>query len=53
MKLDRAAGLRGLAADGVQEFEETVRVAEAAHGAQHAGSGVLEGEVEVGGDLRR
>lgn len=47
------AGLRGLGADGVQELQEAVRVAEAAHGAQHAGGGVLEGQVEVRGDLRR
>ncbi len=46
-------GLGGLAPDGVQQLQEAVGVTEAAHRAQHAGGGVLEGEVEVRGDLRR
>ncbi len=44
-------GLGGLAPDGVEQLQEAVGVAEAAHGAQHVGRGVLEGQVEVGGDL--
>lgn len=51
MKLDRTCGLGGLAADGVEQLQEAVGVAEAAHRAQHGGGGVLEGEVEVGHDL--
>lgn len=50
MKLDRRR-LRGLGADGVEQFQEPVGVAEAAHGTQHVGGRVLEGQVEVRDDL--
>lgn len=47
------AGLRGPGADRAEQFQEAVGVPEAAHRAQHAGRRVLEGQVEVGGDLGR
>ena len=46
------AGQRRQVADAREQVQEALRVAEAAHPAQHAGAGVLEGEVEVGHDAR-
>ena len=46
------AGQRGQRADLVEQAQEALRVAEAAHPAQHGGTGVLEGQVEVGHDAR-
>ena len=48
MTLERTPGLRGEVADPGEQVEEALRVAEAAHPAQHRRAGVLEGQVEVG-----
>lgn len=47
------ARLGGRGPDAPDQRQEGLRLAEAAHGAQHVTRGVLEAEIEVGDDLVR